>query len=209
MQHENMRGEWNFRDREKDDFRIRCGYLEKPRFLIGVAPTSYGINKYDSYVMVFRQEEESLIKEGHWRGREDVGYIVFVTEELVSRLKDVASRIKVGVILNNCGKALIERFEKKFSSRLYREEGSKEYGISIDNIEGLLEDLKECKNDIVLLPNEKTDIFSIADRQGNEVKPEKHEAYILALAAACRMFRFFKNSTPLPKVAPTYESRRY
>ena len=209
MQYENMRGEWNFRDRKKDDFRIRHGYLEKPRFFIGVAPTSYGINKYDSCVMVFRQEEESLIKEGHWRGREDVSYIVSVIEELVSCLKDVASRIKVGVILNNCGKAVRERLEKKFSYRLYREEGSQEYGILIDNIEGLLEDLKECKNDIVLLPNEKTDIFSMADRQGNEVKPEKHEAYILALAAACRMFRYFKSCPTLPNEAPAHKSRRY
>ncbi len=198
--------------------------VERLRIAIVVWPSS-NFYEFNSHISIFEriQKKESEIENGklvkyawedlqeigYWWGKESLSHILSMLKKFYEKYQGRDS-LEIGVGRNEFGKALIEMIEKserRIKNKLYKEPESDKPGISFDSPAGLLEYLiKMLRGDKITFLSEKGDEISKMLREaigpgGIPNVPKKHEAYIYALAGACKIAK--PRHKLLPLTVPT------
>jgi hypothetical protein len=152
------------------------------------------------------KKKTSLVKLEEWSARATIPYIADKLNKIIEYYDYIPKKTKIGIAKNDYGLALLERLRRKFSVSLYKDPAREEEGVYLDNIKGLLQDLEEIgKTNPVFFTDERKDIFKMVSLQGGNITPERYEAYILALAGACKMFKYYRDKAPIPSTPPKWK----
>ena len=203
--------------------------LEKPKeaqYLcsVWISPNMY---KYNSYIMIFKNTIENITQVAEWADKSEPYQITSALEKLLGYYSSESEkRIIVGIGRNIHGENLINtlagrpRRQYDFYEEKTRDAStnviSEKTGVIDDDRSkiGLINDLKYAfsKYKIFPLPGSNISVLKniIIDRD-KCIIPEKYEAYILALAGACRVLKEHPYRKPVDRtrIKALIQSRRF